>query len=117
MNNITGKRMENALKNAKFSQKDLALKIGVSPAAVSQYIKGQSVPSEENIIKICKVLEIDPVWLKGYDSLDLPLSDSIRSKHEKLYSYYENMNEEGKTKLIAYACDIFEKYKKEEHHV
>lgn len=66
-NEITAKRLQLALSNAEISQQELAEKSGVSKASISQYINGSHSPSNISSGKMGKVLNVDPLWLMGFD--------------------------------------------------
>lgn len=46
------------IKSKGISQKDLATELGVSPQAVSSWLKGKKMPESKNLIKISKILDI-----------------------------------------------------------
>ncbi len=52
--------IETAVGAATITARDLAHQIGVSPASVSNWRAGKTVPSGETLDSLCEVLEIDP---------------------------------------------------------
>lgn len=66
-NEVTAKRLQLALANAGISQQELAERSGVNKASISQYINGSHVPSNISSGKMGKVLNVNPVWLMGFD--------------------------------------------------
>lgn len=67
-NELTAKRLQLALDNAGMSQQELAEKSKVSKSSISQYINGSHAPSNISSGKMGKVLNVDPVWLMGFDA-------------------------------------------------
>lgn len=57
-------------KSAGISQEKLADMLGVSRQAVSKWETGETQPEMANILAICKILNITPNELLGYDSKD-----------------------------------------------
>ena len=49
----------------KFTQKDLAEKLNITPKAVSKWERGISLPDIGIIPALCKVLKVDPNLLLG----------------------------------------------------
>lgn len=47
------------------SQKELAERLGISPSAVSNWTKGKNTPDIENLVAICKILNISVNELLG----------------------------------------------------
>lgn len=61
------KRLEDALNSRGAKQSDLVEITGISKSAISQYLSGAFEPKQNNIYKIAKALDINPVWLMGKD--------------------------------------------------
>lgn len=66
-NEVTAKRLQLALSNANMKPQELADKSGVSKASISQYINGSHAPSNISSGKIGKILNVEPMWLMGFD--------------------------------------------------
>lgn len=66
-NELTAKRMQLALSNANMIPQELAEKSGVSKSSISQYVNGSHAPSNISSGKIGKVLDVNPLWLMGFD--------------------------------------------------
>lgn len=63
----SSKRLKKLLEETGMKQQDLADRSGVSKNSISQYISGRSIPSNISAGKMSLVLNVDPVWLMGYD--------------------------------------------------
>lgn len=61
------KRLRYILELNNMKQQDLADKSGVSKYSISQYLGQRSIPSNLSAGKMAKVLNVDPMWLMGYD--------------------------------------------------
>lgn len=66
-NELTAKRLQLALSDMGISQQELAEKSGVSKASISQYVNGSHAPSNISSGKMGKVLNVEPMWLMGFD--------------------------------------------------
>lgn len=65
------------------SQKDFAIGVGVSVVTVTKWLNGSSIDSN-NIPSICKVLNITPNELFGFEEnqLDLDILDIVNNEPE-----------------------------------
>ena len=81
------KTQENLTKYLKIrkvmSQKDFAIGVGVSVVTVTKWLNGSSIDSN-NIPSICKVLNITPNELFGFEEnqLDLDVLDIVNNEPE-----------------------------------
>lgn len=66
-NPITAHRLSIALSNANMIPQELANASGVSKASISQYLNGSHCPSNISSGKMAKILNVNPVWLMGFD--------------------------------------------------
>ncbi len=53
--------------NLKLSQKDMAEKIGITTQSYQAYESGLTMPTMENFLKLCKILNITPNELLGFE--------------------------------------------------
>ena len=60
-------RLEYALAKRGIKPVDLAKKAGLSEQLISQYRSGRSAPKREKLISLSKALDVNPVWLMGYN--------------------------------------------------
>lgn len=69
-----GERLKIAISNAGLTQQALAKAVGVSPPTVFQYLRGDFIPKANRLTIIAKALNVNELWLQGYDvSMDAPL--------------------------------------------
>ena len=66
-NEITAKRLSLALSNLNMKPQELADKSGVSKASLSQYVNGSHAPSNISSGKMATILNVNPLWLMGFD--------------------------------------------------
>ena len=69
-NELTAKRLQIALNRSNMRPQDLADASGVSKSSISQYVNGSHSPSNISAAKIGKVLNVNPLWLMGFDVSD-----------------------------------------------
>lgn len=61
-------RLAALLRERGLTQKELAERTGLTPAAVSRYMSGARMPREVVVAKIAKVLNVQPVDLLGTEN-------------------------------------------------
>lgn len=64
----TARRLNEALNEAGLTPQELSRKSGVGKASISQYRNGTHKPSNISAGKMGKVLNVNPLWLMGYDA-------------------------------------------------
>lgn len=69
-------RLKKALEEEKLTQRALAQKANITPAAVNSYLKGIYLPKETTLKKIAKALSKDADWLRGDTPFRKPLKNS-----------------------------------------
>lgn len=65
--NETARRLQRAMAYKNISAVDLAERSGVAIASISQFTHARGRPSQKSAHKLGKVLEVNPLWLLGYD--------------------------------------------------
>ena len=73
-------RLIEALKIRDIRPVDLATKINASRAIVSQYMSGKFTPNHEKISELAEALNVNEVWLMGYE---VPMDEEIEIIDEK----------------------------------
>ena len=53
------RKISEAIKQSGLTQSELARRIGVCPATVSHYVKGDKMPALDTFALLCSVLDID----------------------------------------------------------
>lgn len=67
-NEVTAQRLRMALNNAGMKSQELAERAKVSKSSISQYVNGSHAPSNISAGKMGKVLNVNPLWLMGFDT-------------------------------------------------
>lgn len=63
----TSERLKEAMNNKKMKQSDLAKNTGLSKGGISNYVTGRYEPKSDIIQKLATALNVDEMWLWGYD--------------------------------------------------
>lgn len=66
-NEETAKRLKLAMDNKNLTAKQLSDKSGVSEPSISQYVHGTFAPRNKTAAKLAKILQVNPMWLMGFD--------------------------------------------------
>lgn len=80
---LTAKRLQTALTNAHMKPQELANRSGVSKSSISQYVNGAHVPSIASSQKMGDILQVNPLWLMGFD-VDMQMGPSSEGTEEGL---------------------------------
>lgn len=89
-----GARLKSALKRKNMSQSKLSEISGINTSTISEYISGRYEPSRSRIAEFAKVLDVNEVWLMGYD---VPMERNIKNiqlttyEKKQLLKYIENV--------------------------
>ena len=67
LEDIFCERLDKAIRSNYYTQRELAVKIGVTESTISRYINGHSFPSLEILAKIAKRLHVTSDYLLGID--------------------------------------------------
>lgn len=84
-------RLKYAIKLRDISQAELARKTGIDKGSISLYMSGKYQPKSDKVYKLATALDVDPVWLSGFDVPMLPQSKgemSLGSQIRKLRLQY-----------------------------
>lgn len=60
-------RIRKALSIRDMRQYELCEKTKIPKSAMSQYVSGAFEPKQDRVFLIARALDVDPVWLMGYD--------------------------------------------------
>lgn len=82
------KRIARALSIRNMKQSELCEKTKIPKSAMSQYLSGAFEPKQDRLHIIAKALEVDPVWLMGYD---VPMETKKTSPEELALTEGEKM--------------------------
>ena len=74
-------RIAKALSIRGMRQSELCEKTKIPKSAISQYISGAFEPKQDRIYLISQALNVDPVWLMGYD---VPMEKKAPAEEKKI---------------------------------
>lgn len=60
-------RLRKALSIRNVKQQELVEKADIPKSSISQYLSGYAEPKTDRVYAMAKVLDVDPVWLMGFD--------------------------------------------------
>lgn len=90
----TSNRLNEAMKLVNKSQADLVRETGLSKSTLSRYLSGEFEPKQNAISKLAHSLNVNEMWLWGYD---------VPMEKEKTAIQADNGLSEAKQQLIALA--------------
>lgn len=108
-------RLNIALEKRNITPAELAKKLNISEATISNYRKGKYEPKQRRLDQISQILNVNIPWLMG---ADIPFSARIniekKTEPHPLLQIFYNLNYAGQQKLMEYAQDLatLDKYKK-----
>lgn len=105
---LIGSRIKFERTNINLTQEDLALKLGLNnKSSISQYEKGDAIPSDDIKLKMCQLFNCSLDYLLGKSNIRNP-EDKIKQEFE--FAYHKEM--EGLTEEeIADALRFYKKIK------
>lgn len=60
-------RIKKALSIRNMTQTELCAKAKISKSSLSEYMSGKYIPRQDKVFVLAQALDVDPVWLWGYD--------------------------------------------------
>ena len=60
-------RIKKALSIRNMTQTELCARAKISKSSLSEYLSGKYVPRQDKVFILAQALDVDPVWLWGYD--------------------------------------------------
>lgn len=86
---------------------ELSEKTGIPKSAISQYLSGYAKPKQDRIYLIAKALDINEVWLMGYD---VPMERQTGGENEQKESLADVDHQEA----VEKAAELFSRLSEEE---
>lgn len=74
-------RLKKALSIRNMKQSELCAKTKISKSVLSEYISGVYEPKQDRVFILSQALNVDPVWLMGFD-VPMEKDDKKRPPHE-----------------------------------
>lgn len=114
MEKISTDRLIAIRKKHGFSQKYVAISVGVAPSIVSRWESGITTPSRENLSKLADLFNVTVDYLLSRSDEELPVSSEALSVEErKLIQDYRALNQQGQEYIrqtMYMARTIYKKY-------
>ena len=102
----TGERIRQLRIEHQMTQEELGAKVGVQKAAIYKYENGLIVNLKRSTIeKLALVLDTTPTYLMGMED-DEPEQIALTPAQASLLAVFNELNEEGQSKVIGYAEDL-----------
>lgn len=74
-------RLKKALSIRKMTQAELCAKAKISKSSLSEYLSGKYEPKQDKTFMLSQALNVDPVWLMGYD---VPMEKKVQPEEKKI---------------------------------
>lgn len=95
--------IEKVIDASKYSRTEIAEYLDVTPASITNWVKGRNSPDLEKLLKFCDLF--------GLSLNDIYASDTVKderdTERERLLYLYDKLNFTGKMKLVDLADDLF----------
>lgn len=101
MESVMVSRLKNLLESQGISQKELAVRAGVTEAAVSHYIKGDRVPRGAILLNIANALNVTADYLLNGEEPEKDMNNDIEKSYRLLARNAKCLTIEQKTKFLA----------------
>lgn len=95
--------IRNSRKSKNMTQKELAKRLGVSHNTISDWESGKHKPDIDNIMLLCKVLEVDVNYMFGWKNTANNIKNKLRDslKENNIFDEKE-LSDENFNKLIKF---------------
>ena len=87
------------IRNSKMTQKEIAEKLGVSKAAITNWLNGKNSPNMEMLADLCMLLGVRMSDMLSDETGQLRLT----AKEKKLLDNFKQLSEKGKDELIRFS--------------
>lgn len=85
------------IKNSRLSQKEIAEKLGVSKAAITNWLNGSNSPNMEVLANLCTILNVPMSKMLSDETVKLT------EKEKRLLDNFKQLSEKGKDELIRFS--------------
>lgn len=90
-------RLQIAISNSKLTKTKIAEQVGVSKSLLSHYLAGDNEAGNDKVKRLSEVLNVNPVWLLGYDC-PMRITDNSNSDIRKQIDDHLDLMDEEKLK-------------------
>ena len=112
-------RLSEALSSANMKPIELSTLSGIPKSSISQYLSGYATPKSDRTYKIAKVLNVNPVWLMGYDvpmvdeAPEPTLDEQLEGVEFALWGEVQDLSDDEKQDVLD--CIKFTKSQRKEN--
>lgn len=100
------KRLNQLMTEKNISQNKLAEMTGITQSSISDWANGKYKPRQDKVYLLSEALKVSPAYLLGYaDNKNLD-QNTTKNDNSKIDSLYNQLNDEGKEKVITYTQDL-----------
>lgn len=127
---LVAQRIKQLRKEANLTQEELAELVGLKKVSIQKYENGGVTNiKSETLEKFGEIFKVSPSYIMGWDKFDYIDTSTIKEDLQilevikqycgyvgvELYQIFEQLNEEGRRKILFYAEDLIEitKYKRD----
>jgi transcriptional regulator with XRE-family HTH domain len=96
-------RFRECRENADLTQKYVAISLNVKPPSVSDWEKGNTNPTLENLIKLAKLYQVSTDYLLGVEEQEAGLPArraELTQAEKKLVEDFRSLNQQGKEYIL-----------------
>ena len=84
-------RLYLAMKENNFTQAELARKTKIGKSLINKYLKGIAEAGNDNLPILAKTLQVNVIWLMGYDVPNKYIDNDLLSKDEDNYKLFNKV--------------------------
>lgn len=109
-------RLKELLLEKNMTQKELSNLTGITPSSISDWLRGKYEAKQDKIDIIATALNVSQAYLMGYDvpkvnrikmfAKESNSNQSLTNNQEKIISLFNQLNEDGQEKALAYTQDL-----------
>ncbi len=100
------KRLNQLMTEKNISQNKLAEMTGITQSSISDWANGKYKPRQDKVYLLSEALKVSPAYLLGYSNNKNLDQNTPKKDNSKIDRLYNQLNDEGKEKVIAYTQDL-----------
>lgn len=108
----TARRFKKALDASGMTQQNLADRCGINKSSISQYVNGSNCPGTINAAKISDALNVNPVWLMGFDVPMVEGVDNEESDIERFIGIFRKLDKRDRNVILITMESMLDSKKK-----
>lgn len=94
---VLQRNLNTYIKSSKLSQKAIAEQLGVSKAAITNWLNGSNSPNMEVLANLCTILDVPMSKMLSDETIKLT------EKEKRLLDNFKQLSEKGKDELIRFS--------------